>query len=454
MKNVLFSVFALCLAAAPVATPAQRVRLGSAAGVIAVPAEDPADSLYRLGRLAIGDNDYRRAVTLFDQVASKYPDSAVAPNALYWRAWALYRIGSDRHTKSDLDDALASIDKLQASYPKSAAATSDAASLRAQIQSAQASLGDAKAATDIAKEAKGLSQAGSCGSKADDEMRVAALEGLLNMNAEDAVPIIKDVLKQHDPCRIELRKKAVWLLSQKRSPDVVSTLLEVARTDPSTDVRGEAIFWLSQTRDPAAVTALDSVLFSAGDDELRKKAIFALSQQRDERARQAVRRAAESDRMSEEIRGEAIFWLGQQGLADLEYFKTLFQKTTNVELRKKIIFAVSQSRLPNASAWLIDMARDKSADIEVRKDAVFQAGQSRAVDFPLLSSLYDQSKGDAEMQDQILFVLSQRREPAAVDKLMDVAKNDTNIERRKQALFWLGQKNDPRVKQFLRDLLK
>ena len=53
----------------------------------------------------------------------------------------------------------------------------------------------------------------------------------------------------------------------------------------------------------------------------------------------------------------------------------------------------------------------------------------------------------------MLFVLSQRREPAAVDKLMDIAKTDTNIERRKQALFWLGQKNDPRVKQFIRDLI-
>jgi hypothetical protein len=58
------------------------------------------------------------------------------------------------------------------------------------------------------------------------------------------------------------------------------------------------------------------------------------------------------------------------------------------------------------------------------------------------------------MQDQILFIYSTRREPAAVDKLMAIAKSDADIERRKQALFWLGQKNDPRVKQFLRDILK
>jgi hypothetical protein len=115
---------------------------------------------------------------------------------------------------------------------------------------------------------------------------------------------------------------------------------------------------------------------------------------------------------------------------------------------------VSQTRLPGASAWLIDMARDKTADIEVRKDAVFSAGQGREIDFAQLSSLYDQSRGQDEFQDHILFVLSQRKEPAAVDKLMDVAKTDPSAERRKQALFWLGQKkDDPRIAKFMRDII-
>jgi tetratricopeptide (TPR) repeat protein len=453
MKKTL--LFGLCVATLPVAAPAQPARLGSAAGVVAVPAEDPADSLFRLGRLAVGDNDYRRAANLFRQVMSKYPNSDQVPNALYWLGWTLYHIGVDRHSKADLDDALASIERLQKSYPKSDAANADAAAIRAQIRSAQANLGDANAATDVATEAKGLSQPRACsGSKVDEEMRVAALEGLLNMNADDAVPILKDVLKQRDPCRIELRKKAIWLLSQKRSTDVVSTLLDVARNDPSVDVRKESIFWLSQAHSDQAVTALDSILFSAGDDAMRKETIFALSQNKqNDRARQAIRRAAEDEKMSMDMRSEAVFWLGQSGLADLDYFKSLFQKTTNVELRKKIVFAVSQTRLQGASGWLIDMARDKSADMEVRKDAVFYAGQAKTVDFALLSSLYDQSKGDGAFQEHILFVLSQRREPAAVDKLMDVAKTDSDIERRKNALFWLGQKNDPRIKQFLRDLI-
>jgi HEAT repeat protein len=457
-KTLLFIFCALTTFGA--AADGQRLlaaaRQDQAAGVAATPISDPADSLVRLGRQAITDGDYRLAARLLKQVVDKYPKSDKAAEALYWRAWSLNRLGIDRGNKNDLDDALEAVDRLQKEYAQSASAT-DGASLRAQIRSAQANLGDSRAAVAITTEAKGLRQARSCasGSNVDEETRMAALEGLMNMNAADAIPILKDVLKQTDPCRIELRKKAVWLLSQKRGSDVATTLLDVARTDPSTDVRGDAVFWLSQTRSELAIPMLDSVLFTGGDEEIRKKAVFSLSQfSKDDRARASLKRAAEDEKMPEEIRSDAIFWLGQQNLADLEFFRTLFRKTRDRDLRGKIVFAVSQTNRPEAAAWLLDLARDKSFDVDVRKDAIFQLSQRRRIDLDQLSTLYDQSKGESEIQDQVLFVFSQRSEPASVDKLMAIAKSDPDVERRKKALFWLGQKNDPRVKQFLRDLIK
>ena len=70
-----------------------------------------------------------------------------------------------------------------------------------------------------------------------------------------------------------------------------------------------------------------------------------------------------------------------------------------------------------------------------------------------LNTIYEQARGDNEVQTQVLYVYSQRKESTAVDKLMAIAKSDQNIEMRKQALYWLGQKNDPRVQQFIRDLI-
>ena len=416
-------------------------------------AQARADSLYRAGRTAIDNRDYRRAANVLQQMADGYPQADRAGDALYWRSWALYQLGSNSN-RGDLDDALASLEHYMQNYGKNARMAGDATALYGQIRAAQAKLGDARAAGEVAKSAENLRQTRGCtGSATDEEMRIAALDGLLSMNSEDALPILKDVLKQRDACRTELRKRAVWLISQKRGTDIVSTLLDVARNDPSTDVRGEAIFWLSQAKGEQAIPALDSVLFSSSDLELRKKAVFALSQQRDERARQALKRAAEDEKMPEDVRGDAIFWLGQGRTLDLEYFKTLFRKTKSEDLRNRILTSAGQSSAPEASAWLIEIARDKTFDTETRKQAIFWASQKRTMDLDQISSIYDQSRGDTDFQQHLLFIYSQRREPAAVDKLMAIAKSDPNAELRKQALFWLGQKNDPRVRQFLRDLI-
>ena len=446
MKKILCMM--LCLTAAGGTLAAQQSRgTGGRVG-------DPADSLYRAGRAAIDDGDYRRAATTLKLLVDRYANSDRAGDALYWRAWSLYQLGSTARSKGDLDAALAAVDRYNANYGKNSQMAGDATQLHSRIRAAQAKLGDADAAGDITRRADDLRQQSGCsGTAADQETRMAALEGLLSMNSEDAIPILEDVLKQRDKCRDELRKRAVFLLAQKSGSNVVRTLLDVARNDPSADVRGDAIFWLSQTRSEQAVPALDSILFSSSDEEVRKKAIFALSQQRGEAARQALRRAAQDERMPEEIRGDAVFWLGQSGLADLDFFKTLFKSTKSEDIRSKILNGVATSNVPQSGAWLLDVARDKSFDTETRKSALFWASQRREFDMNTLSTIYTESKGDDEMQRQVLFVLSQRREPAAVDKLMDIAKSDPDIEMRKQALFWLGQKNDPRVRQFLRDLI-
>src|SRR3954470_8833621 len=53
---------------------------------------DPADSLYSAGREAINHGDFRRAASLFAEISAKYPRSEYAPDAPYWRAFALYKV--------------------------------------------------------------------------------------------------------------------------------------------------------------------------------------------------------------------------------------------------------------------------------------------------------------------------------------------------------------------------
>ena len=60
---------------------------------------------------------------------------------------------------------------------------------------------------------------------------------------------------------------------------------------------------------------------------------------------------------------------------------------------------------------------------------------------------------ETPIREKIVFGLSQRRDPAAVDALMHVAKTDRDPEVRKKAVFWLGESKDPRAAQFLQELI-
>ena len=158
---------------------------------------------------------------------------------------------------------------------------------------------------------------------------------------------------------------------------------------------------------------------------------------------------------SEELRDKAIFWLGQRRSSEnTEFLRNLYSRIGNQELKEKILFSLSQQRGAGNEQWLMNIAVNPKEDIELRKKALFWAGQS-GVAISEMSKLYDRmGAGDAEMREAIIFGLSQRqRDPAAMDKLFDIAKNEKDSELRKKAIFWLGQSRDPRVQQFLMDLI-
>src|SRR6185369_6099774 len=115
--------------------------------------QDRADSLYRVGRTAIDNRDYRRAETVLKQVVDRYPLADRAAESLYWRSWALYQLGTTTSNRGDLDDALAVIERYNTNYGKNAKMASDATDLYGRIRTAQAQLGDARAAGEVVQRA-------------------------------------------------------------------------------------------------------------------------------------------------------------------------------------------------------------------------------------------------------------------------------------------------------------
>jgi HEAT repeat protein len=428
-------------AAAPVRAP---VLPELAAGRTA----DPADSLYKLARAALNDGDFRRAATLFATVADRYPDSEFAPDALYYRAYALYRSGTSR----ELDMAVVDLDRQATRYPK-AGTLNDAKQLRASIRAEQAKRGDAMAGREIADNGEILKNEKRCPTE-DDEMRMTALRGLIQQDPDQVLPVLQKVLERKDDCSVGLRRQAVYLLAQTKEEERADILLRVASTDPSVNVRREAVQWLSQVNTERAARALDSILFNTTDADLRDKSLYALSQHRSPVARLAIRRFAELSTVPTDLRVRAVYYVGngRRNGDESDYLRGLFAKTASPEIREAIIRAVANQRTPDRTAWLLGVALDKKQELEPRKKALYYASQGGA-ELKELLPLYDELAGQTEMQDQLLYVYSQRREAEATDKLLQVAKSEKNPELRKKAIYSLSQRKDPRVKQFLIDLL-
>ncbi|HKV52257.1 MAG TPA: HEAT repeat domain-containing protein [Gemmatimonadaceae bacterium] len=407
---------------------------------------DTADSLYRVARKALNDGDYRRSADLFRKIAESYPDSHYAGDALYWRAFSLYRHGSS----DDLQSALDALDDQRSRYP-SAATHGDAAALAARIRGELAKRGDQSQAMRVVRTADSAAKGG-CPSE-DDDMRVAALNALMQMDSQEALPLLRKVLARRDACSEALRNKAVFIVAQKEGDESADMLIDVARSDPSSEVRQNAVFWLGQVSGDRSVSLLDSILLSTKDEDLQDKAIFALSQHGGEHAGKILRDLVSAPGMSQDVKSRVIFALGHyRGDAeDFAYLRQLYPTLHNEELQEQVIQSLAQSNDASNGKWLLGIARDAHEGIEVRKKALFWAGQG-GVPIADLTALYGQMTDDA-LKEQVIFVLSQRDDREATDKLIDIARHDSDIELRKKAIFWLGQRDDPRVRQLLEDLI-
>jgi HEAT repeat protein len=156
-------------------------------------------------------------------------------------------------------------------------------------------------------------------------------------------------------------------------------------------------------------------------------------------------------------RRDAIFWLGQwQGDKDT-VVDTLVSLLPSLADADSAVVAQSLSQIPTERAFnaLATIARDKTKTEKVRTNAVFWIGQARSASrIGLLSDIYKNSMDNSRIRQQVMFALSQTRQPQAVALIGNAASTDPDVEVRKQAVHWLGQIRSPEASQALEKLLQ
>src|SRR5262245_27522150 len=381
----------------------------------------------RLKEIAIsllGQHRVPATTTLLIEIAQNQPDPKLRKNAIFWVGQG----GSD-----------AAVDALMKLYD-----TEQNDEIKGQILFSLSQNNNPRARSKLREIA---SSSGS-----NIELRKKAIFGLSQRGGDASVDELKKIFDADS--NTEIRKQVLFALRQIHSQEAQLILVRAAQEADNAEVRKQAIFWIGQGGNDEAVDALMKLYDAEQNDEIKGQILFSLSQNNNPRALAQHGALASSSGSNIELRKKAIFGLSQRGGdASVDELSKIFDADSNTEIRKQVLFAFSQFNNPRAQAKMLEIART-AEDFEVRKQAIFWIGQ-RAGDQAIntLSQLYDSEK-DMRIKEQLIFAFGQSRQNAALQKLMQIGKSDASVELRKKAIFWLGQSRDPQAAKFIEEILK
>jgi HEAT repeat protein len=286
--------------------------------------------------------------------------------------------------------------------------------------------------------------------------------------ADDPIAVPRLISLARDDARLqETRRQAIQWIGLLGDARVVPVLVDFARaggaapTGEDIDVDDEAPGKKGlATAAMAALSSLDGGvgvpalidLARTGTSGTRAAAVFWLGQAGDPRAFAALHTVIENDREDERIRSQAIFAMSHGGDtpdSEFAYLRDIYPRLTSHKMKEAIQMGMGEDK-SGGSQWLIDRARDTGESLDMRKNALFWAGQKESTPTKDLAAFY-RGTTDPELREHAIFVLSQRRDEAALDELLRIARDDSDKRMRARALFWLGQKDDPRVAKLISD---
>jgi len=262
----------------------------------------------------------------------------------------------------------------------------------------------------------------------------------------------------------ETRRSALSWLGQSAGAQgvvpgtVTDALLQIARDESDNmEVRRSALGVLSRLDHGAGIPPLIELARAnlSGDRTwLSKESLSALARSGDPRARDFLRNVVQRTDVADDVLYTAIRGLGTEYATgrDAELLRQVYPKLTGEHSRDAVLSALAEIGGTENTRWLLGIARDENAPIAMRRRALSYASRA-GVPIADLVRLYDTTT-DPQMKDALVSFYVQSGDRQAVDKLLSIAKNDENPAIRRRTIAQLSRSEDPRVKEFLKDLIE
>ncbi|MBV8897813.1 MAG: HEAT repeat domain-containing protein, partial [Acidobacteriaceae bacterium] len=205
------------------------------------------------------DRDYQQGVRELDQrhwdqaiedfKASAAHNGPSSDAALYWQAYAENRAGRD-------EDAMETLSDLLADYPSSSW-LKDARALQMEVQ-------------------RQTGAPPSPNAQSDEELKLLAINSLMQSDPNQAVPILQKLLKGN--ASEKLKERAMFVLTQSSSSEARNTLNQLARDSSNPALQRKAIHYMGLMGNAESRQELASIYKSSSDVGLKRDILHSFMQ--------------------------------------------------------------------------------------------------------------------------------------------------------------------------------
>src|ERR1700681_2360989 len=371
---------------------------------------DRLEELYDNGREALDEEKYEQARERFSELAKTNGPQTDA--ALYWEAYADHRLGQRQA-------ALAAIADLKNRFPQSRW-QKDASALEIEVRQ--------NSGQPARPEAQG-----------DEELKMLAIQSLMNSDPERAIPLLEKVLQ--GPATPKEKAKAMFVLAQSGSPQGREIIGRIARGQSNPELQRKAVEYLGIFGGSESRKTLAEVYASSSDASV-KHAILRSYMIGGDHERLFAAAKGEKD---ESLRREAIRQLGLvHGTSELEQ---LYRTETSSDVRREILQGFF---LAGDSGRLVQAAQGEK-DAELRRAAIRNLGLIHSDDSgKALQEIYSKETDHAVKAEVLNAYFLQGNAKA----LVAIARSEKDPELKKTAVSKLSLMHSKEGTDYLMELLQ
>jgi len=279
-------------------------------------------------------------------------------------------------------------------------------------------------------------------------------------DSAEVTPLLVRLVRDGERPR-ETRRAALSAIVRRRAArdampanDLVALLAEVARNEAEhNNFRQSVVGTLGRLDRGEGIPTLIQMSGNASDAWLARQATDALARSGDPRGRRTVRELATSEQAAAEVRVAAMSALAGEYATpdDADALIRAYPALSTDRLRDAALGSIGGIGGAASRRFLLGVVKDESHAARQRRKAATLLDRA-GVPVRDVIGAYD-AVSDGEVRVQLIEVMAQAGTRDAMNKLVAIARDDTQLNARRRAISHLGKSEDPAVREALKGMV-